>query len=462
MNPQQLLQLLWARRFLMAMTFGAVLLVTLALIIGLPRIYMAQVSLVADGRGVDPVSGAALPQQALDSIIATQVDIIRSHNVALRVVDALHLDQDPVLRQEFMRGPIGAPIRDWMADRIVTHVDAIPSRESSVIAIQVKDRNPQTAAERANAFATAYMQTELDLKLDPARRQAGWYQGQVQDLRTAVETAQQRLADFQRKSGLAGVDEKDSRLDVENARYAEISTQLVSAQASMADARSRLDQVDHARQHGQLNQLPDLVSDTTLQTLKTDLARAQASLADVAERYDVNAPPYRSALAQVDELKRKVAAELETATGSIRQQAEISEQRTRELQRTLDAQRTRIGQLQQARDTLSILTRDADNAQKTYDAATQRAGSVKLESRLDQSGVAILNWAVAPTRPARPRPLLYLLVGIILGALLAVGGAIAAEIFDRRVHGAADLEAMADAAVLAEIPSLLHLSPVPI
>jgi uncharacterized protein involved in exopolysaccharide biosynthesis len=230
----------------------------------------------------------------------------------------------------------------------------------------------------------------------------------------------------------------------------------------MADARSRLDQVDHARQHGQLNQLPDLVSDTTLQTLKTDLARAQASLADVAERYDVNAPPYRSALAQVDELKRKVAAELETATGSIRQQAEISEQRTRELQRTLDAQRTRIGQLQQARDTLSILTRDADNAQKTYDAATQRAGSVKLESRLDQSGVAILNWAVAPTRPARPRPLLYLLVGIILGALLAVGGAIAAEIFDRRVHGAADLEAMADAAVLAEIPSLLHLSPVPI
>jgi chain length determinant protein EpsF len=461
MNPQQLLQLLWARRRLMAAVFGVILLGTMALILGVPRSYTAQVSLIADGKGMDPVTGSALPQQALDSVIATQVDIIRSHNVALRVVDALHLAADPMLRREFLAGPIGAPIRDWMADRIVAHLDAVPSRESSVIAIHYTDRDPPTAAERANAFATAYMQTELDLKLDPARRQADWFQNQVRDLRAAVETAQQRLSEFQRHSGLAGIDEHDSHLDVENARYAEISTQLVTAQAALADARSRLAQVDHARQRRELDQLPDLIGDTSLQTLKTDLARAQANLADVAERYDVNAPPYRSALAQVDELKRKVAAELETAIGSIRQQADISQQRASELQHTLDAQRARIQQLQQARDTLSMLTRDAEDAQKSYDAAMQRAGSVKLESRLDQSGVAILSWAVPPTHPSRPRPLLYLLAGLMLGALFSVGSAVLAEVFDRRVHGAADMAELDDAVLLAEIPSLLCLSPHP-
>ena len=461
MTIRQFFELLWARRLLMAAAFGLVMLVCAALTVWMPRAYTAEVSLVADGKGVDPVSGAAVPQQAFDSVIATQVDIIRSHNVALRVVDALKLSTDPKYYAEFLRAPIGTPLLDWLADRLVKHLDVVPSRESSVITIDFRDGDPATAAETANAFASAYMQAELDLKMDPARRQSDWYQAQVHDLRTSVETAQQRLSEFKRHSGLAGVDEHDTRLDVENARYAEISTQLVTAQSSLADARSRLAQVDHARERGQLAQLPDILGNTVLQTLKTDLARAEASLADVAERYDVNAPPYQSALAQVKELKARVASELDTAIGSIRQQADISQQRTNELQHTLDAQRARIQQLQQARDTLSMLSQDAENAQKSYDVAMQRAGSIKLESRLDQSGVAILNRAVPPTHPSRPRPLLYALIGVILGALFSIAAAVLSELVDRRVHAATDVPLESDAMVLAEIPSLFGLVPEP-
>jgi chain length determinant protein EpsF len=461
MTIRQFFELLWARQRLMALVFGLVMLACAALIVWTPPTYTAEVSLLADGKGVDPVSGTAVPQQAFESVIATQVDIIRSHNVALRVVDALKLQTDPKLYAEFLHAPIGTPLRDWLADRLVKHLDVVPSRESSVISINFRDGDAAKAAEVANAFATAYMQAELDLKMDPARRQSDWYQTQVHDLRTSVQTAQQRLSDFKQHSGLAGVDEHDTRLDVENARYAEISTQLVTAQSSLADARSRLAQVDHARERGQLAQLPDILGNSVLQTLKTDLARAKASVADVSERYDVNAPPYQSAVAQVKELEARVASELDTAVGSIRQQADISQQRTNELQHTLDAQRARIQQLQQARDTLSMLSQDAENAQKSYDVAMQRAGSIKLESRLDQSGVAILNWAVVPTHLSRPRPLLYALIGVILGLLLAIAAAVLSELIDRRVHAAADVPAESAGMVLAEIPSLLGLAPEP-
>ena len=200
MTIRQFFELLWARRLLMAAAFGLVMLVCAALTVWMPRAYTAEVSLVADGKGVDPVSGAAVPQQAFDSVIATQVDIIRSHNVALRVVDALKLSTDPKYYAEFLRAPIGTPLLDWLADRLVKHLDVVPSRESSVITIDFRDGDPATAAETANAFASAYMQAELDLKTDPARRQSDWYQAQVHDLRTSVETAQQRLSEFKRHS----------------------------------------------------------------------------------------------------------------------------------------------------------------------------------------------------------------------------------------------------------------------
>jgi uncharacterized protein involved in exopolysaccharide biosynthesis len=42
-----------------------------------------------NAKGVDPVTGVTLPGQLLPGYMATQVDIITSKNVALRVVDRL-------------------------------------------------------------------------------------------------------------------------------------------------------------------------------------------------------------------------------------------------------------------------------------------------------------------------------------------------------------------------------------
>ena len=454
------LQILRARAVLAAAVFAGVVLAALTLIIVMPKTYTARVSLVSDAKGIDPVTGAVLPAPTLDSVMATETDIIKSHNVALKVVDKLELENDPLLKTQYLKknGGVGT-FRDWIADKLTGEVDVVPSRESSVINVDLTAADPQVAADRANAFAAAYMQAGLELKMEPARRQAAWFQDQVKDLRSAVESAQKRLSDYERRSGLAGTDDKDSRLDVENARFAEISTQLVTAQTTLADARSRLKQVGQAREKGQLDQLPDLLGNSLLQTLKADQSRAEASFADVSQRYDRNAPPYQSAAAQVAELKRKVAAELATAIGSIRQVAEISEQRTKELQRTLDTQKTRIMQLKQKRDALSILTRDADNAQQAYDTAMQRSGSVKLGSQLNQSGVAVLNAAIPPIKPSHPRPLLYMFAGIVLGGMLSISAVVMAELLDRRVHSGRDLAALPDLLILAEVPHLLDLSP---
>ena len=453
------LQILKSRMALATGVFGTVVLLAVALILFMPKSYTARVSLVTDPQGVDAVTGAAVQLPALDSVMATEADIIKSHTVALKVVERLKYEDDPRWRSDFLRQPVGqSTMRDWAAERLVHALDVVPSRDSNVINIDVTAENPVVAALRANAFADSFIQADLDLKTEPERRQATWFQSQVKDLRAAVEAAQSRLSDYQRRSGLAGTDDKDNRLDVENARFAEISTQLVAAQSSLADARSRLNQVAEARGRGQLAQIPDLLNNSLLQTLKADLAHAEANLADVSQRYGPNAPPYRSAAAQVEEDKAKVASELDTAIGSIRQTAEISQQRINELQHTLDAQKARILQLKQKRDALSVLARDAENAQKSYDSAMQRADSVKLQSRLDQGRVAILSAAIPPPHPSRPKPLLYLLAGMVLGGMLGFTAAVLAELVDGRVHSIQDLVTLPDVLVLAEIPGLMSLS----
>jgi len=88
----------------------------------------------------------------------------------------------------------------------------------------------------------------------------------------------------------------------------------------------------------------------------------------------------------------------------------------------------------------------------------QRADSVKLQSRLDQGRVAILSAAIPPPHPSRPKPLLYLLAGMVLGGMLGFTAAVLAELVDGRVHSIQDLVTLPDVLVLAEIPGLLSLS----
>src|SRR5689334_13163725 len=320
MKLTQTLSILRARRWLVFGVLMSTVAAGLAVTFLLPPRYVATVSLVVDTKGTDPVTGALTPAPLLPTYVATQVDVIASHNVALKVVDKLKLAQLVEVREQFQAATGGAgSVRDWLADQLLRQIDVRPSRESSVININYAASNPVSAAQLANAFADAYIQASLELKVDPARRQTGWFEGQVSELRTALEKSQEKLSAYQRESGILG--SEADRLDVENARLAELSSQLVAAQRAMYEAETRQKQMSAAASRQRIDEMPDVMSNALVQSLKAERVRAEARLAEVGGRYDKNHPQYVSAEAELESLKSKLDAELSTAQGSIVQAA---------------------------------------------------------------------------------------------------------------------------------------------
>jgi uncharacterized protein involved in exopolysaccharide biosynthesis len=201
-----------------------------------------------------------------------------------------------------------------------------------------------------------------------------------------------------------------------------------------------------------LEQLPDVLGSAALQGMKIDLERAEGQLADIGQRYDNKHPLYLSSAAHVEALKSKLRTELGAATGSIRQSAQIAQQRSAELQKSVDKHKAEILKLKQLRDQQDVLARDVQNAQRTFDDAIQRTGAVKLEGQLNQSSIAILNPAIVPLSAARPKLFLNLALAVIFGLGLGVASSIVAESMDARVRSAVGLIAATDLIVLAEVP----------
>ena len=450
MNLSQIIRILSARRGLVFTVWLLVVAVTVALSLVLPKRYVASVSLVIDSKATDPVTGAMLPLQLMPSHLATQVDVIESHNAALKVVDRLHLTQLPAIREEFRNdtGGVGS-LRDWLADRLIDRLDAKPSRESSIVEVSYASADPQVAAQMANAFADAYIQTSVELKADPARRQAGWFEGQVEELRSALESAQRKLSEYQQQHQIVSTDV--DRLDIENARLAELSTQLVAAQTQMYGAQTRQSQMNHAEAGDRLAELPDVAGNPLVQNLKAEIARAEAKLAEIGSRYGRNHPQYQSARAELDALRIKLAGELDTSKGSINQAAQIAQRQAAELQEALTRQKQRVLELSTQRDELAVLMRDVASARAAYETAMQRTSHVRLESQLDQTDVAVLNPAVAPLRPEFPLLGLNIVLACVLGAMLGVGLALVFEMSDKRIRSRDDLTGLAGVPVLAEL-----------
>jgi|HubBroStandDraft_1064217.scaffolds.fasta_scaffold00254_25 polysaccharide biosynthesis transport protein len=426
----------------------------------LPKKYTGEGAVVVDARGIDPLAqdGVMAAQQEAN-YVATQVDVIESHNVALKVVDRMKLTTDPEIAQKFQdkTGGVGS-IRDFAADEILKHLTVKPSRDSDVIFVEYTSKSPQAAADITNAFSEGYLQASLELKVDPARRQAGWFGQQVDELRTALETAQRKLSAYQAQHGIIGTDEtKDNKLDVETARLTEISNRFVDAQAAMYDAETRQRQMNEAAAKGLSDESVNVQQNPLLQNLKTELARSTAKFAQVSQRYDHNHPQYISAQAELEALRNKVATEVSNANAAVEREARVARQNMTDLQRAMDQQRKRILDLQHSQDEYGVLKRDEESARTAYDSAMQRGGQTKLESQLNNTNTAILNYAFPPMKPSSPRLILNVPLGFILGCLLAVGASLIKERFDPRIHTPVDLLEGAGIAVLAELPQV-HFS----
>ncbi|MEW6370568.1 MAG: chain length determinant protein EpsF [Pseudomonadota bacterium] len=445
MNLHQFLLLLRARRKLILSTLLATILLALGWSLVQSKTYTATTSVLLNYKGVDPLTGLTMPGQLLPGYMATQIDIISSKNVALRVVDRLRLATNPAVISQFQEATDGrGTVRDWLADLLLRKLDIKPSRESSVVEISFKGADPAFAAAVANAFAEEYQNVSVRLKTEPMKKASAYFNEQTKQLRDNVETAQARLSKYQQEKGIVSLD--NNRVDVELERLNDLSSQLVAAQAMAMEATSR------ERMAGGGNaQSPDVTNNPLVQNLRVALAAAEAKLAESASRYGRNHPAWQAASAEVDKMRADLNAALATVSRSVGGNAQVLRQREEELRAALAAQKARVLELNRTRDELGVLLKDLDSAQRAFDAASQRFSQTRIEAQSEQSDIAVLNPAVAPVEPSGPRILLNTLVAVLLGTVLGVGVALLLELLNRPVRSSADVQELLGIPVLGSV-----------
>lgn len=446
MNLNSLIGILLARKWAIIASFMLALLLAVALIVLTPKTYTAVIDLLVDSRGFDPVSGQLQPARMTGAYLATQSDIIRSRNVASKVIDELALGNSPAIIEAAKLTGEPESDRRRMLSFLAQGLVVIPKRDSSVLSITFRAHNPALAAQLADAFAQAYILVNLELRIEPAKQTTLWYNQQLTGLRLELVEKQNALSTYQEEHNILA---SSDRLDLESNKLAELSSMLIAVQSERLNSQSRSDQIANTKR-GQLENRA--LDNPQVQKLATDLAQAQARLTELATQVGENHPQYRQARSEVVALKQQMNRMLELISGSLQSSVELSQAREDQLKAELAQQKELVLQLSRNRNELTLLKGEADNAQAAYDAALARSVQTRLESQIAATDVAILNNAQVPTRPTSPKPAMILVLATLAGLLFGVAIALGWEWLDQRIRSVFDLEQGLGLPVLAHIP----------
>jgi polysaccharide biosynthesis transport protein len=443
MNPSTLLFILRARWLTIASVACTAILLAVIYCIFAPRIYTATTELLVDNKTQDPISGQILGSRLMSSYLATQSDIVRSRNVAKKVLEQLRLDPLLLAAYKSANGKNPAPGDAWLLYYLREGLTVTPKRETSILSISFSARDPKLAATVADAYAVAYLQTSLELRIEPAKQISQWYDEQLATLRDDLIKKQDALSEYQEKHGLISSD----KLDLENAKLATLSSLLTAAQnEQLNDMSKNASKIPN-------NLTAQALDDPQVQKLSIDLVQAQGRLRDLDSQVGINHPHYLQAKTDVETLKQQLSRALELVNNKTRSSVELSKSREEQLKAELAAQKEHVFQLNRNLNQLRLLRQEVDSAQAAYDAALARSSQTRLESQIAQTDVAVLNTAAVPSRPTSPKIPMTLLLASVLGVLLGTALALCWEWLDRRVRSIDDLVTGLGLPVLAYIPA---------
>lgn len=372
----------------------------------------------------------------------TQVQIIRSRPVLQRVIDSLGLvAKKPELAQA------ADPVASFLK-----YVSVDPIRNTRLIEIQVDDPDPKLAAEIANAVAATYVSQNLELKLAAARDALTWLTTHVSDLKTKVNESELALQRYREQAGLVSAEEKQS---LAAKKLAEFNSAFIEAKAKRLEMETRLVELRKAAQQPEvLESSPLVLNNPLVQRLKGQAVELEVQRSKLLKTYKDKHPEVLKVQSQIDEITQRIKDEVGRIAMSMESEYNVLKSREAAMLGAVGQYRDEMQGLAKKEIQYAILKREADSNQQLYDMLLKRLKETGLSQGLDSNNVRIVEPAVAPVRPVKPRKTLNLVLAVTLGSVFAFAVAFFAEYMDDTVRTPEQVEQSLGVPVFALIPSM--------
>ena len=430
---------------------------------------------------------------------ATQFELIRSYNVAYRVVETLQLDTryrqyflekkaasfSPVT---FIKTFIKSLVRDLLAkvkgtsetgeikdkdegkDKepeinkekktdadiiasiILGGIQVVPMKDTKIVRIKFSHDTPKIAKMVANAIVQAYIDETLDIKTSSARYSLKWMTAKADEERTKLEQSEKALQQYMRKHDIVTVENK---LAIYPDRLAEFSGQFSAAQAKEKEFEAIHHQIERAgKDYTALERIPLFAGNSVLQNLRNQILTSEQHIRELSKKYGRKHPKIIKAHGERNLLRQEKKIEIDRIVGANQNGYELAKIKVRDLKQLMDATKEELLDMNERFVQYTILNRAKELNQSVFNALSTSIKKTNLTAQSQDVKIWVVRKAGLPGAPSKPNKKRELMMAAILGLCGGLGLSFFLEYLDNTAKSNQEIENRYNLTVLGAVEDL--------
>jgi len=444
---REYLRILLKRKWTIVLVFVLVVAAVTVVTLRQPKIYSAKTVVLID-RETPSVLGQVKEVVSLGErgywgqlqYLNTQKKVIRSRHIARKVVEALNLETDP----DFS-GPDPA-------GSLIGLLDVQEVKDSRLIEILVEHQKPEKAQKLANTVARAYIEANLERKVQATESATEWLAKQLDKMKQKVTDSEMDLYEFKQKHNVVTTSIEDKATMISKKLDA-VSEELTGAEAKRRALEVRHEQLDSLSAAGNVPALVQALKSPLLDKLRENEAELEKERKKLLEKYKERWPAVQEIDAQLKQVRTSLLREIQDILLSVRSDLDAARENETRIRRSLQGTKGEALGLSKHEIEYSRLKREADNYQRLYKILLQRHKESDLTKLLHSNNIAVLDRAELPRAPIKPRVHLNILLACVIGLLGGIGLAFFLEFLDNTVKTQDDVERVVGLPFLGLLPT---------
>ena len=288
------------------------------------------------------------------------------------------------------------------------------SQPTRVVRLSFKDADPYRARRFLQALMRAYLTQNLRWSTEQAGTEYRYLDGQIRKIRKALSTADQRLADYKKQSGMVAVTDDARAMIGELAHY-----QMQRSAAQLKLHALRQISASLKAPHGTVDPyLVSSVDDPLLNGMTTRLTAAQTDLGVLSEEYTRSAPQVLVERARIARLRAGIRTLIDNQT-------QLAHQQLANMDGLIAGFNAKLGQLPAAELKIVALARSSEVLGKLYMFLLQKQQQAALSKAGAVTSDRVLDHPETNAMPIQPKPRLVLTMGLFLGLFAGISYVIA-------------------------------------
>ncbi|NNE59955.1 MAG: polysaccharide biosynthesis tyrosine autokinase [Woeseia sp.] len=475
-----ILMMLWRRKLIIIATVLLSSAITVAVLLSLTPIYSATTTIAMDRRGMTIADlkqvASGLPGD--ESTFSGEIEILRSRDLAARIVDELELVKNPEFNKylvpdvgvfsrarkwvrsiasseppdlsedESLKLQRAATVNEFLSNLDVAQVGSA----SRVIEIGFSSKDRQLAALVSNTVADLYLKSQVETKIDAARRANEILEVQISSLRDKVRESDKAVEDYRKQSGLL----KGADVTLTGQQTAEINSQLVLAEAGLAEAEARYQQIQSLMSSaGGVESAAQVLGSPLVKSLREKQSELERNLAELSIVFGPMHPTIIKVKAEKQDLERTIQAEMDKIVQGYENEVQIAKARYDSMRRSLNKLEREVGEANTAQIELRSLEREARANQAMLESFLSRfkETSAQQDIGIFLPDAKIISQADVPFTASFPNKTLFLALSVVSSAMLGLLLVFALESMDQGLRSSVDVEEGLGVPLLALIPS---------